>query len=366
MSKQASKTLIGGFVVGAVALVIAGVLMFGSGRFLKETAKFVLFFEGSMKGLDVGASVLFKGVKVGSVTGIKVCINPDDLSIRTPVFIEIEPDLVSQIGGVTPLAIALEGVDLQKIVDTLVQRGLRAKLQLQSLVTGKLLVAFDFHPGTPVYLVGLEKKYPELPTIPSTLEELSKRVGEIPIEEIFQKLLSAVEGIEGIVNSPAVIGTVRSLNQAVKDAGKLMRHVDAEVGPLTSSIEDVASRIEDAARDARKLVRHINGQVAPLASSIKETVEDYGKLARNVDGQIAPLVSSTEEALEELRAALENGRKTLAVVEDNLAEDSPLLYELNNTLKEVGAAARSIRLLADYLKRHPEALLKGKSRSGGK
>jgi paraquat-inducible protein B len=85
-----------------------------------------------------------------------------------------------------------------------------------------------------------------------------------------------------------------------------------------------------------------------------------------VDGQVTTLAPGIEEALEEVRVALEQGRKTLAVAEDALAEDSPLLYELDNTLKEVSGAARSIRLLADYLKRHPEALLKGKGRSGGK
>ncbi len=113
-------------------------------------------------------------------------------------------------------------------------------------------------------------------------------------------------------------------------------------------------------------MRNVNAQVRPLASDIKKAVEEYGKLARNVDGQIQPLASSIEKTLEEARGALEQGRETLAVAEADLAEDSPLLVELDNTLKEIGTAARSFRLFVDYLKRHPEALLKGKGKSGGK
>jgi len=353
MSKPTNKTLIGVFVVGAVALIVAGVLVFGSGRFLQKTIKFVMYFEGSVKGLNVGAPVVFRGVKVGTVTDILLRFHPADATFRIPVFVKIEPERVEVIGE------APTREDPQRIRDFLVESGLRARLQMQSLVTGQLMVELDFHPDKPVKLVGGDTGYPEIPTIPSPLKELSKTIEEAPIKEIFKGLLSAVEGIERIVNSPEVIGAIRSLNQVLEDARMLVRNIDGQVAPLASSIERTV-------RDTRKLVLNVNAQIPPLTSSIKETVEDYGKLARNVDGQVAPLASSIEETLEKTRAALEQARKSLAVAEDDLAEDSPLLVELDNTLKEVGAAARSIRLLADYLKRHPEALLKGKGKSGGK
>jgi paraquat-inducible protein B len=353
MSKQPSKTLIGGFVVGAIALVIAGVLAFGSGKFLKETFRFVLYFDGSVKGLKNGAPVSFRGVKIGTVIDILLRYNPADMSVKIPVIIEVEPDRVDIIGG------APREPDPEASIGQLVERGLRARLQMQSLVTGQLMVELEFHPDKPLKLVGGDTGYPEIPTIPSTLEELSKRIEDVPIEEIFKKLLAAVEGIERIVNSPEMKGTIASLNLATEGLRGLVRNIDVQIAPLASSIEDTL-------RDTRKLVGNINARVTPLASSIEEAVEDYGKLARNVDGQIAPLASNLAETLEEARAALEEGRKALASVEDNLSEDSPLIYELDNALKEVSAAARSIRLLADYLKRHPEALLKGKGKSGGR
>ena len=359
MSKPASKALIGGFVVGAIALVIAGVLIFGSGKFLKETFKFVMYFDGSVKGLNVGSPVVFRGVKIGTVTDILLRYDPADMSIKIPVIIEIEPDRVDIIGGIPREA------DPELTISQLVERGLRAMLQMQSFVTGQLMVELDFHPDKPIKLVGGDTGYPEIPTIPSPLKELSKKIEEVPIEDIFKKLLAAVEGIEEIVNSPEIKGIISSLNQASEDISKLVKNVDAQIVPLASSMKDVTSNLEQTVKEARKLVRNVNSQVQPVASSIKETVGDYGKLARNVDSQVEPLLSSIEKSLEEVRAALEQGRKTLVQAEDVIGEDSPLMYELDNTLKEVGAAARSIRLLADYLKRHPEALLKGKGSSGG-
>ncbi len=352
MNKPANKALIGGFVVGAVALVIAGILIFGSGKFLQETAQYVMYFDGSVKGLSVGSPVVFRGVKVGTVTDILLQYNPANMSIKIPVVIELEAERIAFVGE------RPRRRDPWKATRQLIERGLRAQLQTQSLVTGQLMIELDFHPDKPVNLVGGHTEYPEIPTIPSPLKELSKKIEKVPIEEIFEKLLAAVGGIEEIVNSPEIKGIISSLNQTVEDASKLVKNLDAQVGPLASSIQKTLG-------DTRKLVRDVNSQVQPVASSIKGTVEDYGKLAKNVDSQIEPLASSIEKSLEEVRTALEQGRKTLVQAEDVIGEDSPLMYELDNTLKEVGAAARSIRLLADYLKRHPEALLKGKGSSGG-
>jgi paraquat-inducible protein B len=99
---------------------------------------------------------------------------------------------------------------------------------------------------------------------------------------------------------------------------------------------------------------------------VNETVKDFGKLARDLDSQTDPIMSGIEEAMKEAILALKQARKTLAVAEADLSEDSPTMYELNNALREISAMARSIRQLADYLKRHPESLLSGKGEGGGK
>jgi paraquat-inducible protein B len=352
MSKPANKAVIGIFVLCAIALVVIAIVVLGSGKFFKRTFTAVCFFEGSVKGLNEGSPVVFRGVKIGSVKGVVLIYDPKDLVIKIPVYIEIDP---SHFKPITPPAVRPRPEQNLKV---LIDRGLRASLETQSIVTGQKQVGLDFHPDKPANFVGTEPEYPEIPSVQTPLQELAKEIEKVPIEEIFEKLLAAVEGVEKIVNSPEVKGIISSLNLAVEDARKLLQNVDSQVAPLALGIEKTFG-------DARKLVQNVNTQVQPLSASIKGAADEYGKLARNVDSQIEPLASSIEKSLEEVRVALEQVRKTLAVAEDVLAEDSPLLYELENSLKEVSDAARAIRLLANYLKRHPEALLKGKGKSEG-
>lgn len=303
MSKQANKTVIGGFVVGAVALVVAGVLIFGSGQFLTEKQVYVMFFKNSVKGLNPGAPVLFQGVKIGSVTNIVLRVDPTDLVFTVPVFIEVEQNRVKTVGTVE------REPGPKKVLEQLVERGLRAQLQIQSPVTGQLMVQLDFHPDTPVELVGGDTEHLEIPTIPSELEALIDKIKKIPLDKISNKVLSAVEGIDKLVDSPEVLDLIRSLNQAAKESHKLMQNIDRRVGPVASDFQ---------------------------------------------------------EACEATRAALDQAEKTLSTVQNVVAENSDLSYYLNQTLEELSGAARSIRVLADYLERHPDALLRGKGRLGGK
>jgi len=324
MSKQANKTMIGAFVVGAVALVVAGVLAFGSGKFLKERYPYVLCFEGSVKGLDVGASVDFRGVKIGTVTDIVLQSNPATLKLEIPVYIEIEPHRLTMIGEKVNRAPG-------ETMRLLIEKGLRAQLENQSFVTGKLMVELDFHPDKPVKLHNIDPDYYEIPTVSSDLEELAKRIEKVPIEEILEKLHSAVSGIEQVVNSPELIKAVRSLNDTLEEADKLMVNVNSHVAPLLTTAEETV-------RDAQKLVQHVDGKVGTLATSADDTIKAAA-------------------------AAIEQAEATLKSVEESAGDDSVLFYELNKTLNELSGAARSIRLLADYLNQHPESLLRGKGGS---
>jgi paraquat-inducible protein B len=327
MSKQANKTLIGGFVVGAIALVVAGILIFGSGLFFIEKHRFVAYFEESVQGLNVGAPVVFRGVKVGSVTDIVLLADPVDMSIKIPVFLEIEPKNF-EMGGEEDAK-----QDPERIHKILVERGLRARLQTASVLTGQLMVELDFHPDTPIRLVGTDSEIPEIPTIPSPLEELSKAIAQMPIQEILNRLLSAIEGIEHVVNSPEVVKSIHSLNQLLIDSGKLMKD--------------------------------INAHVEPLASSIKETMRDTQKLVRNIDNRVVTFQSSIDDTAKTATAAITQSEKALKAIADVTNEDSAVIQELTSALKELSAAARSVRLFADYLQRHPEALIHGKGGPGG-
>lgn len=334
MSKKANPTMIGTFVVGAVALIIAGLLVYGSGRFFRERTKYVLYFEGSVKGLKVGAPVDFRGVKIGTVTDIQVRFDRRDMSFRIPVFIELEPNRVTEVCCDEETRKIVRETQPARIVEALVAQGLRAKVELESLVTGLLFVQFDFYPDTTVNLVGDEQDIIELPTIQSSLQQISKTIEKLPIETLVNKTMNAIEGIEKVVNSPEFADTIGSLNLALKELQKLAANLD--------------SRVE------------------PLAVGIDETLNDVRTLTKDIDAHSGSLLSSMGKTSRSAQKTIEQAQKTLMSIDAMAAEQSPLRYELENTLAEVSAAARSFRQMVDYLKRHPESLLYGKRKAGGK
>src|SRR4029434_2161921 len=167
MASKINPTMIGAFVVGAIVLVVAGVLLFGGGKFFTEKQPYVLFFDSSVEGLNVGAPVTFRGVQIGQITQISAIANPQTFDLIIRVKIEIVRGVVK---------VGAEGQrfqDLRQRVEGLIQRGARASLRMQSFVTGLLYVAIDFYPGTPIKLLGLDPAYTELPTIPSDMDQMN-------------------------------------------------------------------------------------------------------------------------------------------------------------------------------------------------
>jgi paraquat-inducible protein B len=362
MSKQANKTVIGLFVVGAIVLVVVAVVILGSGKLFKKTSSMVCYFEGSVGGLNVGAPVVFRGVKIGTVTEVAFRFDPKAVSVTIPVFIELE----QQRKGATKK----EAIETYK---SLIERGLKAQLEMQSIVTGQLQIALDFHPDKPAKFVKADPDYFEIPTVQSPFQELTKKIEKIPIDEIFQKILSAVEGIENVVKNPDIGEAIRSVNLALADVRKLVQNVDGQVGPL-------ASNLTETVQDVRKLVQNADVKVTGLASNLDGTVTDVRGFVKNTDAKVTELALNLEGAAKDLRGLLQHLDKriegtiqaldtTLAVaqkaiekIEGTAGEDSTLVYELNKTLEEVSALARSIRVLSDHLDRHPESVLWGKPR----
>jgi len=327
MSKPANKTVIGIFVVGAIALAVIAIVVLGSGKLFKKTISAVCYFEGDVGGLNVGAPVVFRRVKVGSITNVKLRAVPDPdpkkvMEIRIPVFLEIEPETIERERG----ARREPGGNLKQMIVL----GLRAKLETQSIVTGQRQINLDFSPDKPAKVVGADPGYIEIPTIPTPMEEFVKKIEKLPIDQIFDKLASALDGIDKLVKSPEIPEAIRSVNLALGDV--------------------------------RKLVKDVDGQISPLASNLNETVKEVRGVVRNVDNRIGPLGASIEGTIKSVEATLTVAQKAIEKIEGTAGEDSTLVYELNKTLEEVRALARSIRVLADHLERHPESVLWGKPR----
>jgi paraquat-inducible protein B len=332
MSKQANTKLIGGFVVGATILVIAGILLFGSGKLFSHQKKFVLFFTDSVSGLSIGAPVDFKGVKVGTVTDIKVVLQEKELSLHIPVFIELDPShltLSDKEGELKKLIDQGKGTFIELMID----RGLRAQLVMQSFVTGQLGVHLDFFPNEPVRLVGAEPGYREIPTIESSLSELAKSVQNLPLAEIGDKLVKTLDGTAKLVNSPEIKEILVSLRETLKTAHSLVRNVDGQVKPLASGADLTLSEARKALGSAAQLLKSLDARIPQLVASLEDTSKTAGLTLKGANNAI-----------------------------DGLAGDnSPVRTELLKTLSEFSSAARSFRVLAQYIENHPEALVRGKT-----
>jgi paraquat-inducible protein B len=338
MAKQANRMVIGGFVVIAVFLLAASVVVFGSGKFFKKKQLYLMYFDTSIKGLNVGSPVLFQGVPIGSVTHISLRTYTDTVKTEIPITIEVEQGQFEVVGkgNLSP--------DYRERVQKLIDNGLRAVLGLQSLITGQLVIELDFHPNTPVNLRGTDDRFPEIPTIPSTTERLVQTLQKLDLEGMQKDLENALTGIDKLVNDPDLKASIGELKGLLTDARGLVQHLDGRIDPLAEGMKATLS-------DTRRLVNNVNDQVAPTAANFNRTVEDFGQLARHADRQLETLSGSLE--------------KTLAGVRGVMSEDAPLVVELETTLQEISAMARAFRQLAEYLERHPESLIQGKGNAGG-
>jgi paraquat-inducible protein B len=192
------------------------------------------------------------------VTDIVLRINAKELIAFIPVYIEIYPQKIVPIED--------KPIYDEQYLQALIKKGLRAQLQLKSFVTGQLTVNIDFHPNTPLRLVGLEKKYPEIPTIPSGLELLTKRLEELPLNEIADRLNETLAGINRLVNSPDLQASIGSLNQLLKNTDALVKNLKTEVGPLASDIKRTTDAARAALAQAEKTLRFDEGAPGEIAS----------------------------------------------------------------------------------------------------
>ncbi|KPJ78583.1 MAG: hypothetical protein AMJ54_02905 [Deltaproteobacteria bacterium SG8_13] len=352
MAKEANKTLIGAFVVGAILLTVAAVLVLGGGELFQDKLPVVAYFEGSVKGLGIGSKVQMKGVNIGEVRDLRLLFHPEKLTFINRVYILAHPGVVGSYFDVTESARMeeYEG-DMELVISSLINRGLRAKLEIESIVTGKLLVAFDFYPESPVRLRGLEPDIIEIPTIQTEFEKIAKTLGELPLEEIVFQVKDAIQGINSLVRSPELHEALGALNQTLQHTESVARNLDEQVRPLLVNLDA-------AVQDFGKLARNVDGHVAPMAESITATARDAGRLMRGVEEKLP-------ESVDSLQGALAQFEETLKSIETMTEADSVLQIEVNNALKEIKLAARSIRQLADYLDQHPEALLQGKPPGSG-
>lgn len=360
MSKKANPKAIGLFVIGSLILLVGVVLIFSSSKFFAERNRYVLFFEGSVQGLQKGSPVVFRGVRIGSVIDVQIYLDPVQLKVYIPVIIENEPDRVSLLFDIDDTTTADE------VIHAMVAQGLKAQLKSQSFVTGQLLVDFDFYPDKEISLTGIDMGYRELPTIPSAFEEFTHTLQTLPLQELVERTLSSVKGIDRLINAPEVMDSVTELHQTLVNTKKFTGNMESRLVPVLNSVQNALKEVQSLTRDIRNLVQGADRQVVPLTEDARKVLQTTTRLLDSVESRIIPLLENINGLTETAEATLTQATSTLSVYEDVGADGSPFVDELTTALEELTMTARSLRILLDSIENRPDEFLRGKSSRGGR
>jgi paraquat-inducible protein B len=321
MSKKANPTIIGLFFVIGLALGLGGLLIFSARSLFHPQYKAILYFTTSLKGLNPGAPVKFRGVTVGSVADIFIRHNQATNDYAMPVLIAIDKKL-AQIKSDEALQIGDKNH-----LERMISQGFRARLDSESLVTGVLYVALDIIPDAPPPIFHeSNSEYQEIPTVPSDLQQLMASVAHLNLQALSEKL-----------------GTILSRADVILDQLD-MATINAGVTNLLGSANHVVT--------APDLTNSL--------TSLRKTLDQARTLVKHVDGRVDPLVDSATNTLSDARKTLADLRTNLQNISDLLGPDSAVRPDLTQALEGLGSASRAVADLADLLKRDPNALLVGR------
>lgn len=255
-------------------------------------------FEGQTRGLRPGAAVETRGLRIGTVSEVRLAWNERTNGLVIQALIEVEPERVTPIDAETGAA------SRARTLEDLVASGMRAQLKTASLLTGELYVDLDFHPDAPPEPLRTARGLPVVPAVPTELETLSASL-----------------------------------------SGVLAKIAALPLGPLVEELRSTVGAVGDIAR-GRKL--------AAVLDSLASTLDALQRTAAVAEEQTPALLRS-------LRQAADQAREGAAALEQMVGADSRTRADLTVLLREAAAAARALRGFAELLQRHPEALLRGRS-----
>ena len=304
-----------------LALIVGMIMYFGTASFLNRSTQFILFFDQSVNGLQVGSPVKFRGVPVGEVTAIMIRAEGQlEESTAIPVIIEINRSRLENDLGLP------SAVFTPEMIQVSLERGLIAQLNIESIITGQLFVEFGFEPDKVAQAtthLGETKGLIEVPTLNSSLDQITSDVAQIIADVKKLDLQELGNNINGLLVSTT----------AQMDA--------LDTGAISASITSTSDEIKNlvSSEEFTKSIVAIRGAF--------EEVSVAAKTFNLTEGPLVETLDSLDDLAINASALLKPG--------------SDMRYEFESMLRELGRAASSIRLLSEYLERNPNALLTGRN-----
>jgi len=341
MSKKASPTRIGIFVILSFALFVAGIVLFGGGKMFSRKNTAIVYFEGSLQGLNVGAPVAYRGITIGEVKEIKVSINADTYQIIVPVLISLMPDKMIQIKS----SVNQADITVNTFLKAMFQRGLRATLKSQSLLTGKLYIDLSFHENKEAIYHDQDGKYLEIPTVPSELQQMSKAMQSLNFQELAVKFSNTLDALEkmSVTLEQALSSETSKKELAIFFASldslrSILAKVDEDIGPLLTKLDVNFDKIGRFSDSGTQMVGHLDSKIEPLLSSVEGMARDTSLAMRATD-------------------------VFMSDINHSFAMESPFYFHLTEGVSEMGKAAKALRSFTETLDRNPQMFFFGNERS---
>ncbi|MEM6580224.1 MAG: MlaD family protein [Pseudomonadota bacterium] len=320
MSEQPRTVAIGAFVMGAILIGVTIVIFTLGSGFGAKREKAVMVFDGSVKGLVIGAPVTLRGVQIGQVTKLELMLDADAIELIMVVEAEISESNIRRLGN-----------NPETVADELIARGLRAQLRTQSLLTGLLYVQLDFHPDKPPVFVDLQTEHLQIPTIPTELEMLTQKLEEIDLSKLAERVESIVTDLEHFL--------------ADEDFQAMPANLQSTLDSVTALTDELRVQVTVAGPKVEGLLDEAN---ETFAEANQELPVLYGLVNKN---------------LQAMDGAIESFQLVMSDVDNVLGPESITTYQLNEALRELALASRAMRELANTLSAQPESLLRGKRES---
>jgi paraquat-inducible protein B len=320
--------LIGSFVLVGLALIVASVLWLSGNSLFKRHLDVMVYYKGSVSGLYVGAPVNFRGVAVGQVEEIGIQVDRDSLKALVPVRIQLTPDALRFTSSKdTPLD-----------VQTLVQRGLRARLASQSFVTGQKAIELDFVPNTPSTLVG-DGVHPEIPALADRFGNLIDQVAELPLRDTVQDIRDSVKELRG---------TLVAVQRALDGAQTVLAGTAKELAQTGADSRLTLKVAIDA-------IRQVQSNSATTLASITQLSEAARNTVLGAQPELQRTLAGTREAAEAARLAMNR-------VAEMTAPNASLRADFDAALRDLSQAARGLRDWSELLEDKPNAIIFGTKR----
>jgi paraquat-inducible protein B len=344
----------------ALAVVLAG------GHFFVAREGALMRFGTSVYGLQVGAPVVFRGVRVGQIVAVDLApAGPGGVAI--PVTAEFERKALRSLlgAGAGGKGGAPEGSGL---VPALVARGLVARLATQSLLTGQLYVDLDIDatrmagapPGgaasAPAAAVAPSDSaaLPVIPTAPSQLQSLQAQLEGLDLAQIGRDLSAITASMRQLLAGPEPARALARAADAAQSLQRLADRLEREVGPLSRSAQATLG-------EGQRAASAVGQGASQLARSAEQMAQQVAAAASQVQGQVGALSGAGVTALVQVQRSADAVAQAAEALRGATGDDSSLRLNADRALADVSKAARALRELAELLERHPESLLRGRT-----